>query len=426
MRRIGEHTTEFFFFLGPFALTFVAIGLPGIRIAGVFLYPYQALLLILLPISALLTHPRWSQILSQTPAVRFLFLALLVIVLLALTLKRLPTPELREIKNIILPLALMFFCASRYLTTTDRAKRLMLAMGGGILASMLLVYILFGMAALEVRGIDATDLGAGLGLTYVWLGVGGSGIFAAGLALAGRTAAPFSATLAGSVFLALGSTAILLSGTRAVLLGTLLFPFLLIANKRLPLKLQRLFAITVLVTAFFLSNFPAAALSVFPYRYYRTTETAQGANRLVDVDSYGTTLGSRFTHWSWMLANPAPSSYVIGFDYGEAVARSPTLGHPHNVFLWGRLLGGLLPSFLLLLWLGSLILAALRSSFFAPPQLQSLARSNLYLQTVLLLVLLSNSLAGGTHLLVGIALALSAFLSSAIPPNTPVPNSGST
>lgn len=410
MAKLGQNAAEFFFFLGPFALAFTLLGMPGIRVAGLFLHPYQVALLLLLPVAGLIANPTWFTNLRQTPPIFFLGAALLLVVFSSVFLKRLPYGELREIKNTVLPLLLVLFAASRYLTTTDRARRLMLALACGITASLVIVYLLFGMSALVVRGIDPTALGDTVGLTYVWLGVGGSGIFASALTLLSHRTRVRSWFLPGCLFLLFGGFAMILSGTRAVVVGTLLFPLAQYFAMRVPVPIQRALVWTSLFAALLASSFPGIVLDIFPYQYFRVSDTAHGADRLVDVGTYGNTLGSRFTYWSWMLDDRTPSEYMYGSDYTTVVGRVQSLGHPHNLFVWGNIMGGLPVAILLFVFLGKLLTGAIDSYRRASANLTPIARANYYLVVVLLPVLFTNSLPGGTHLLFGATLALSVFL----------------
>lgn len=407
--------SEFVLVLVPLGLTFLSIGMPGIRIGPAVLHPYQIALAGLVVLALVDRREGFFKDLLASRGTTLLGLGLAISAFASIFFKGFAYEELREFKNTILPMVVVFLILARFFSRVRRAERALLAVALGILGSVGLIFFFFRAVAFGVRVIGRDELREATGLTYVWIGVGGVVIVAAGLVRAFDARAAFSARVAHFAIVLAGAFALLFSGTRAAVGAAILFPLVLLTLRVVSRRVVNAGIILAVTVLFAASMLPSTLLDMVPNQKYRTRSAPEAAERLTAASGYKDDLTARLLYWERMLTDSEGLGLWTGVHYGKAMERTGFLSHPHNVFLWARVIGGMPAALCVYLGILSILLTAVRCYLDAPRTLLPLARSHLYLHFSLFPILITNSWAGGTQLAFGVAAALTVFLVSAMP-----------
>jgi hypothetical protein len=408
-RRAG-FDVEFLFFLVPVSLVFFTLGFEGMKLGPATIRLFEVTLVLMLPLSLWLGRRGWFREVLDTPGFVGLLVAIGLVVISTVFLKRFQVAEMRELKVVVMPLVLLIVVATRYMHGPDQVRRALTAIGGAILASTLLVYFSLGASVLGVRTLTNNILLEHVGITYIWLGVSGAlatGVFFwlyfAQRALLGRRGFTLALAL-------LGLAVVLLSGTRAVILATLGFPVVAFGLSLISMRTARVGAACVLVVAFLLCMFPGFFFEILDSTDYSAQAGPRGTERLLESDQYADDLSSRLFWWKIMIDGRGLKEFLLGMDYAAAIQRTPVVAHPHNIFVWARIIAGFPAALALFLGYLRVVDFSVKVFFSASESLRGMATLNLFLHFMIIPVLLTNSWLGGTHLAAAVALALTVYV----------------
>lgn len=413
MKNLVDSTAEAVLFLGPLALAFLLLGAPGFRYEQVLIHPHLIAFTVLLPVSFAMRRPEWFRNIIRTPGLLALLCGLGFVVMCTVFVKQFPAIETREIKNILLPMILVFVLLTRYIQSPFQAKRALLAVGIGIVGSLILAYLRFGSTVFRVRAIATEELHDVTGLTYIWFGVSGATLLAISLVFSRqltKQAFPFLA------FFGFGAIAVFASGTRAALMAAVLFIVTLPIQRAIPRRILHPLIALGITAVFFLSIFPELMLKILPPPSLQVLiQGPAGVDRLTQSSGYLQDLAARFWWWHLILWDNTTFGLLFGIDYRAALIRVAVLGHPHNIFVWGRVMGGIPAASLLCLALIRLIQRTHDISVReTDAETKVLSRANLFLYLILFLVFITNSWAGGTYLVLGVNAALTVALDASV------------
>ncbi len=409
-RREREGVTELLLVLVPIGLAFSTLGIPGFRVGPVVLKLHQLALLFALPFLVFLPSPGWGRQLRSCRSVAMIAASLMLAVLSSIFMKGLPVVELRDIKNVVVPMVLMSVVLLKYMTSVTRVHRALAAIATGILISCVSVYARVGDALLGIRSIKVTELYETAGVSYVWLGVGGAATLGIACWFMVERRSFMSTSYLAAAGLALG--AVLVSGTRAAMVPIVLSPLAFIAVPRLPWRFWRIAVWSVTIALFVISLWPEPVIDYFNTPRYLTGMGQESTDRFTASNAYKDDFGSRLWLWKLMQSDYTIREQLTGFDYQTALNRAGSIGHPHNIFVWSRIMGGVPAAILMVLGVGGLVAIPIRAMKGARTQLKSLAGLTLYLYLLIVPSLLTNSWPGGNYLIFAVALALTAFLGS--------------
>ncbi len=406
----GGFGSELLFVLVPLVLAFATSGLPGFRLGPTVIKLNQVILIIAMPFLLFLRSPGWMSRARRCAPVAVFAVSLALAVLCTVFVKRFPLIEVRDTKNIVLPMAFLAAMLLKYFTTMDRVQRGMNAIAIGIAASCIGVYTKLGDAVLGIRSIRNTEFYETAGVSYVWLGVGGAVVV--GIATWRLWARPpVSGLLLWGALAAFGAGAVLVSGTRAAMLALVVSPVLIWLVPRVSTRVWRIAVPAFIAVVFVVSVWPSLFIEFAGAPRYLTQGGVEGSERFVSSRGYADDLGSRLWWWRLMQADYTPVEQVLGFDYQTALTRVGDLGHPHNVFVWARIMGGFPAALLLAVSLVGLIAVPIRR--MRDRATKPLAALNLFLYVLIVPALLTNSWPGGNYSIFVVALAVTAFLHGA-------------
>jgi len=368
-------------------LTFGA-GAPSDKVldARFYLRPEQ-ILLVVLTVLALFRSPSGGRDRLASLWMK-LMLACVVWILLANTVLRDPSiAALREVKNQAIPALLSFFVFRSFASDTRALRRALTSLSIGIAAAVLIVLMRVNPSGDEiVRRVQIQRL------QYTWLAlVSGIG-FCASLALFPRMGIRGRVLLVVTALMALVGAYV--AGNRAVLYTLLLSPVILWGIKVLPARATLAIGVGILTVSILTSCWPGDVIEVMPDGL---PDRAVGAERIVpDPSVLSGSVRGRLYEWDAMIYDRSPWALLCGMDYGKAMSRTDVFRHPHSIFVWMLLEGGLVAvvlfaSVLFLAWYR----AAMAATRAASESDRLLARVILLGHLMLLGVLVSNSWAGG-------------------------------
>ncbi len=403
---IARRTSELVLLLLPLFGVFACIGVPGMRLGPVVVPPYQLLLVLALLTSMTIRRDGWLRGLLRTPGVVPFSLAMLWVCACSTVAHAGSQAEVRELKNTVAPIIILLVVLARALVSIATVERALTAIGLGVLGSMAGVFTLLGTARFAVRGFKLEEFSEATGFTYIWLGVAGVALIAVGyITLTSQNRLRRSLSLA---FVSVGLAVLVVSGTRGAIAGVVAVPFVLLCSRFLPRLWITAGVGIAIFSVFAVSVFPNLVVGLFPAAApIAGFKGAEGAGRLLEQASYLEAIGARFMWWDVMLDASDPMQLLFGTDYLAALQRTGYLAHPHNVFVWMMLMGGL-PAAVLLCWALSAVLAKQILGCWDPdPMCARVARATTGLIIPVFLVLVTNSWAGGTHLAFATALGIS-------------------
>lgn len=402
---------ETLFFLAPLSGAFFLLGAPGFRFYQILIPPSFLAFFVLFLFSFLIVNKSWFLSLKSTPGIPLFWTGIGLVFFSTFFVKQFSQAELKELKNIIFPLIFSFTILSRFMRTPSHVKKVFTFVGFGIIGSMLFLYLRMGPAFFKVRGIRGIEFEETTGLTFIWFGISGATLLALGLVYARGF---FPKAIPSFLFLFFGGVAIFASGTRAAFVGAILFLLTLPLQKILPHKIVIPFFFVGILGICLLSVFPSLMLDILPPPSFSALiQGPEEANRFTNSSGYLQDLAARFTWWNLIITKDVFKGALFGMDYQSAIYRSLVLAHPHNIFIWGRIMGGLPVAFLFSLAFFRFFCRSFKISTREPKkEIRNLARVNLFLYAVLFLVFVTNSWAGGTYLIFAINMALSVALNS--------------
>lgn len=405
-----DAVTEFLLVLVPIGLAFATLGIPGFRVGPLVLKLHQLALLFALPFLLFLPSPGWGRQLRDSRSVILIAASLVLAILSSVFAKGLPVTELRDTKNIVLPMILMSVVLLKYMTSAVRVRRALAAIATGTLVSCVSVYARVGDALLGIRSIKVSELYETAGVSYVWLGVGGAATLGITCWFMFERRSVTSLSYLAAAVLALGS--ILVSGTRAAMVPIVLFPVAVVTVPRFPLRFWRLAVWSVVAVLLLVSLWPDPVIDYFNTRRYLTGMGQDSTDRFTASSAYKDDFGSRLWLWKLMQSNYTIREQLSGFDYQTALNRAGSVGHPHNIFVWARIMGGVPAAVLLALGVSGLICVPLRAMRDTGSDLRSLAFLAFFFHLLIVPSLVTNSWPGGNYLVFVVSVALTVFVGS--------------
>lgn len=392
----------------PLALMFTAVGAPGFRVGGVTVRAYQAILLVMLPFAVAVRRGPWLHDLRNTRGVLSLLAAFGLVLGSTLFYRGMPTQEMKEIKNIVVPMLLLLVVLTRYFRSESRLRVGLAAIAIGITGSVVVAYFRLGERLMGVRSMDVMDFYEHAGFTYIWLGVGAAiclGICIWWALCVAKTMPTRLLWLGGALAAFL---LVVVSGTRAILVVVLGFPLLALAAKAVPRHLATFLLVTLIGVLVIVSLYPDFVVELVGNPGLRVAPRSEGAERLTESSGYATDLKSRFLWWSLMLSDNSVIGFLLGVDYSASLQRVWGLSHPHNAFVWIRILGGVPAAVLFAIGLIA-VLGQTLDSLRAPNAGRSITWLALFLHVMTFAVLMTNSWPGGAFLSFPIAVALTVY-----------------
>lgn len=382
---------------------------PNLSVLGGQLNTEQMLLLLMVP---LLLFSNKKDIIKRDSLIFLLVFGLLLWLSLANVVFKNPTySNLREIKNTILVFVLSYLLCINVVSCKEGLWWVIKAIVLGAVVFLVLVSPKIDFSAALVRQIGDRDFVETFGVGYIWIGYisGVTVIFSFLLA----TVSKELPRLLWLISMMCGMVFLIISGTRAAIVGLPLSILLTLGVRRIKAKTATRVFISVLILLAVIPVFAVVLFYILPDPAV-APEFRGGQDRLLLVDNWLSALQARLQDWDAMMPEMFSLEGVFGVnDYENAISKTRVLGHPHNTWVWMYMMGGfpaLVLFGILLACLFKMLHVVIEKDNDLVNVKAAMAFSSIFMLTVFIMI--TNSLTGATPAIFGINVAIIEYLAT--------------
>jgi hypothetical protein len=388
-----------------FGIFLILIGqsLPNIDIFGGQINVEQLILFLMLP---LLLFVQKYGALKKNSIIFLLVFGLLLWISFANVFLKSPTyGNLRVIKNVLIVIAVSYYLCIILVNSGKVLWWLIKSIVLGSVIFLLFVFMYIDFSGSLLRPIHGREFTYIFGVSYIWIGYisGIVVIFSLFLLINTKNLSKILWLLC----LFIGVIGLILSGTRAAIVA---LPVSIIFTVFLSQRIPRfaLLAYSLMIALLVLIAVNSGPLSYILPNPSLSPEFREGTYRFIIMDNWINALQVRLRDWDAISPKFVSYDTVAGVeDYDKSISQAKILGHPHNVFVWMYMMGGIVALVLFSILLVYSFTLTYKLNYNKSYLMNNHFSKALFCALILtILIMITNGLVGGIPFMFGILLAM--------------------